>query len=92
MPWPRRAKLSEVQLKRENDGLKTAVCCLRRKLENKEGYAARLELLLHERLTKIDALNGQLEQSRLKIQRMDLEIELLAGMVRLPAVASGDPV
>ena len=36
------------------------------------------------RLGQIDALSGQLEQSRQQIRRLDLEIELLAKMARVP--------
>jgi len=57
MPWPRRAsRIREVQLQRENDGLKTVICCLRREIENKQGAVQRLEVLLCERLTRIDQL------------------------------------
>src|SRR5262249_36879342 len=65
MPWPRRrTRSSEVQLQREVDGLRTTICCLKRELETKQDYAAKLELLLHQRTETIDALNGKLEQSR----------------------------
>jgi hypothetical protein len=45
-------------LEQENDALKTAIVCLRRELENKQGAVGRLKLLLRERLAWIDALNG----------------------------------
>jgi hypothetical protein len=70
----------------EIDRLKTVICCLRRELENKAGAVGRLELLLHERLTKIDELNGKLEQSREQIRRLDLQNELLVEMLAPPPV------
>jgi hypothetical protein len=57
MPWSRHAtRIREVQLQREVDGLRTTICCLRREIENKQGAVARLEVLLCERLTKIEQL------------------------------------
>jgi hypothetical protein len=56
---------------------------LRRKLTTMEGYAARLELVLHQRLETIDALNGKLEQARAAYARLDRECEHLAQLVRL---------
>jgi hypothetical protein len=81
MPWKPPAA-SEV------DRLKTVICCLRRELEIKQGAVGRLELLLHERLTKIDELNGKLEQSREQIRRLDLQNELLVEMLAAPPVDS----
>jgi hypothetical protein len=37
MHRPHRRTRFEIQLIRENDGLKTKICCLRRELENREG-------------------------------------------------------
>ena len=51
-------------LEHEIDALKTVVIQLRRELENKQGYAGRLEMLLRSRTERIDQLNGQLEQVR----------------------------
>jgi predicted RNase H-like nuclease (RuvC/YqgF family) len=61
-----------------------AICCLRREIENKEGAVGRLELLLHERLTKIDELNAKLEQSREQVRRLGLENEILTAMIAAP--------
>jgi predicted nuclease with TOPRIM domain len=52
-----------------------------------------LEYLLRERLTKIDELNGKLEQSRERIKQLDAENEHLVDMIRImpqldPAVLS----
>ena len=73
----------ELLLRRENDGLKTTICCLRRELTNKEAYAAKLELVLHQRLETIDALPGKLKQSQKQIRRLDQEAERLADMIRI---------
>jgi regulator of replication initiation timing len=84
MPWKQRA-LSN--LERENDRLRTTICCLRREIENKQGAVSRLELLLHERLTKIDELNAKLDQSREQVRRLGLENELLAAMIAAPELS-----
>ena len=54
--------LAELQLKRQNDGLGTEIVKLRRELSTKQQYARRLEFLLHERLERIDELNGTIER------------------------------
>ena len=51
MPW-KPAALSD--LERENHALQMAVLKLRRELTNKQQYAGRLEVLLHERMERID--------------------------------------
>jgi chromosome segregation ATPase len=70
MPWPRRARLSEVQLKRDNDGLRTTIVCLKREIENKAGHVQRLEALLCSRLQTIDELNAKLEQARAQTRKL----------------------
>jgi chromosome segregation ATPase len=70
MPW-KPAPLTD--LEREKHQLQMALLNLRRELENKQGAVGRLELLLHERLTKIDELNGKLQQSREQVRRLGLE-------------------
>jgi hypothetical protein len=67
MPWPRKPTIDALKLQRENDGLRTAIVCLKRELENKQGHLSKLEYLLHERLTKIDELNGQLKNKQLQL-------------------------
>jgi hypothetical protein len=62
-------------LEHEIDTLKTVVIQLRRDLTNKTGYATRLELVLRQRMERIDQLNGQLEQVREQNRRLDAEAE-----------------
>ena len=82
MPWPRRrTRLSEVQLQREVDGLKTTIVCLRRELESKQGAVQRLEVLLCERLTKIDQLVAQVDQLRHQNKMLDAEAEHYAALL-----------
>jgi hypothetical protein len=82
MPWPpRRSTIDKLKLQREVDGLKTVICCLKRELENKQGAVGRLELLLHERLTKIDQLVAQVDQLRHQNKKLVAEAEHLARMV-----------
>jgi septal ring factor EnvC (AmiA/AmiB activator) len=80
MPWPRRTPAA-VQLKRDNDALALQLVRLREQLTNKERYAAKLELLLRERLARIDQLVAQVEQLRLKNKQLDAEAEQLAQTV-----------
>ena len=46
---PRKPISAELQLRREVDGLKTTIVCLRREIENRNQYAGKLELVLHQR-------------------------------------------
>jgi hypothetical protein len=80
MPW-KFHKLAP--LEKENDQLRTTIVVLRRELETKQGYAASLELMLHQRLETIDALNGKLEQSRQQVRQLDAECEHLVQLVRM---------
>jgi regulator of replication initiation timing len=68
--------------------LKTTIVCLRRQIEDKQGAVSRLEILLRERLTRIDHLTAQVEQLRDQNRKLDVENELLAAMVQLPAAAA----
>ena len=55
---------------------------LNRELENRQGVVGRLELLLRERLERIDSLNSKLEQLREQNRRLDQENEHLAEMIQ----------
>jgi len=72
---------AELQLKRENDGLKTTIVCLRREIENKQGAVGRLETLLRERLTRIDQLTAQVDQLRHQNKKLEAEAEHLAAVI-----------
>jgi len=78
MPRPRQRSRAEILLVREIDGLRTTICCLRRELENRDGAVSRLELLLRERLERVDALSNALAQVREQNRRLDQENEQLA--------------
>jgi hypothetical protein len=80
---PRHPTSAELNLKRENDGLRTTICSLRREIENKQGTVQRLEVLLCERLTKIDQLVAQVDQLRHRNKALESEAEHLADMVRI---------
>ena len=75
----------ELLLRRENDGLKTTICCLRRELENRDGAARRLEVLMRERSERIDALNGTIDRLREQNQKLDQEAERLVEIIKLDA-------
>ena len=70
-----RASPAVEQLEKTVEQLRADNVRLRRDLTNKAGYAAKLELVLHQRLETIDALNAKLEQARTMNQRLDQECE-----------------
>jgi hypothetical protein len=59
MPWKFRPR---ELWERDNDQLRTTICCLRREIETKQGAVGRLEYLLRERSERIDQLTAQIEQ------------------------------
>ncbi len=83
---PRRSKptRAELQLRAEADKLTTTICCLRRELENRDGAVGRLEIVLRERLQRVDELNAKIEQLRDQNKRLDAENDHLVEMLRLP--------
>ena len=62
--------------------LRAANVQLRRQLTTKEGYAAKLELVVRQRSQTIDTLRGQLERARAANALLDRECERLAEMLR----------
>jgi chromosome segregation ATPase len=83
----RRSTIAELHLlQKENDGLRTEIVKLRHELTNKQGYAERLEVLLRERLERIDDLNGKLEQAREQNKRLKAEAEHLAIVAARPSM------
>ena len=62
-------------LERDLAAARSELIKLRRKLTTKDGYAAKLELVLHQRLETIDTLNGKLQQARAAYARLDEECE-----------------
>jgi hypothetical protein len=69
-------------LEQEIAALKTTIALLKHDLSNKEQFVDRLEFLLRSRLTRIDDLNGKLEQARAANQRLEEECEHLAGLAK----------
>ena len=51
-------------------------------IENREGAVGRLELLLRERMERIDELTAQVDQLRHQNKKLDAEAEHLAAMLR----------
>jgi hypothetical protein len=83
----RRSTIAELHLlQKENDGVRTEIVKLRHELTNKQGYAERLEVLLRERLERIDDLNGKLEQAREQNKRLKAEAEHQAAMAGGPSM------
>jgi hypothetical protein len=88
-PRHRQPTRTELQLLlKENDGLRTEIVRLRRELSNKGYYASRLELLLHERMERIDQLTATIDQLRERNRRLDEEAEHLAAMVATPKLSA----
>ena len=91
-PRHRQPTRTELQLLlKENDGLRTEIVRLRHQLTTNQHYAGRLELLLHERMERIDQLVAQVDQLRLKNKQLDEEAEHLAAIIAAPpldAIAS----
>jgi hypothetical protein len=69
MPWNAR-KLEP--LERENAALKTTIVVLRHELTTKQGYAAKLELVVRQRSNRIDQLTGTIDQLRAANQEAKL--------------------
>src|SRR5262249_38317738 len=76
------AQLTLIQ--KEIGGLCTELIQLRHQLASKQQYAERLEVLLRQRLERIDNLNGKLEQARESNKRLKGEGKRLAVMVETP--------
>ena len=73
-------------LQKEIDRLRTEIVKLRHDLTNKQGYAERLEVLLRERMERIDELTGRIDQLRERNKRLKAEAEDLAAMVAGPSM------
>jgi hypothetical protein len=74
----RRSTIAELNLlKKENDGLRTEIVKLRHELTNKQGYAERLEILLRERMERIDEHTATIDQLRERNKRLVAEAEQL---------------
>jgi hypothetical protein len=81
----RRSTIAERNLlQKENDGLRTGIVRLRHELTNKQGYAERLEVLLRERLERIDELTARIDQLRERNKRLEAEAEHLAAIAGHP--------
>jgi hypothetical protein len=75
----RRSTIAELNLlQKENDGLRTEIIKLRHELTNKQGYAERLEILLRERMERIDEHTATIDQLRERNKRLEAEAEHLA--------------
>jgi len=55
-------------------------------LQLKQIYCERLEYLLHQRCEMIDELAAKLGQSRLQVQHLSLQNEILLAMIAAPPV------
>ena len=78
LPKRRSAAAEFKLLQKENDGLRTEIVKLRHELTNNQGYAERLEVLLRERMERIDELTATIDQLRERNKRLEAEAEHLA--------------
>jgi uncharacterized coiled-coil DUF342 family protein len=82
---------AEVQhLLKEIDGLRTEIVRLRHELTNKTQYASRLEVLLRERMEKIDEFTATIDQLRERNRKLDAEAEHLAALVAAPQLNAAE--
>ena len=80
MPWKfRRLDLIE----RECDQLRSEIVRLKHDLSNKERFIGRLKFLCRERMTRIDDLNGKVDQLRHQNKLLESEAEHYADMIRI---------
>jgi hypothetical protein len=86
-PRHRQPTRAELQLLlKENAGLRTEIVRLRSELTSKQQYGSRLELLLRERMERIDELTAQVDQLRHRNKELDAEAEPYAQLVAAPPV------
>jgi hypothetical protein len=69
-------------LERQYEALKTENVCLHTELRHQQDFVSRLKFLLRERLTRIDDLNGKLEQARALIRKLGEENDHLAQLAK----------
>jgi hypothetical protein len=79
----RRSSAHELELQKEITTLQLKLLRVNSALAIKTPIRQQTGYLLHQRSETIDALHGQLEQSREQIRRLDLECEHLADMIRI---------
>jgi regulator of replication initiation timing len=85
--FPRRhSAIVELQLQKENDALRTEIVKLRHELTTKKHYAERLEVLLRERMERIDELYATIDQLRERNKRLEAEADHLATIIAVPKV------
>jgi hypothetical protein len=82
----RHARIDAAKLEQENHVLALRLLKVNAELHTKQTYCQRLEFLLQQRCATIDALTGQLQQSREQVRRLGLENELLAAIIAAPPV------
>jgi DNA repair exonuclease SbcCD ATPase subunit len=83
MPWPPYLPVAK-QLKRHNDELARQLLRVREQLRDKEYRCSGLEMILRERLRRVDELTAKLEQARAANHRLEEECEHLAQLVAGP--------
>jgi hypothetical protein len=85
MPWHyRRPNIDAHKLKQENNTLQVTLTRLRMELNTKSNYVSRLELVVRERMDKIDALRETIDRLQLKNQQLGLENHVLTAMLAPP--------
>jgi septal ring factor EnvC (AmiA/AmiB activator) len=80
MPW--RPRIDVIKLKRECDRLAFQLLRVREQLRTKERCVTGLEIVLRERLGRIDDLTAQVDRLRHQNRKLDAECEHLAELFR----------
>jgi hypothetical protein len=82
-----RASPAVEQLEETVEQLRADNVRLRHDLTNKAGYAAKLELVLHQRMERIDQLQAAIDLLRQRNQHLDLENHCLTALLAAPDAA-----
>jgi len=82
--WKSRPDIA--QLEQAIDQLRTELIRMRRQLSGKAGYAAKLELVLHQRTEQIDQLHHRIDTLRAANRKLEAEAEHYAALLAAPPV------
>jgi len=85
MSWPpRRANPDALKLKQDISALQSTLMRVRMELNTKSNYVAGLEMVVRERMTKIDSLRETIDRLREQNQQLGLENHVLTAMLAPP--------
>jgi len=79
-----RSRPDIAQLEQAIDQVRTELIRTRRQLTNKAGYAAKLELVLHQRTERIDQLHHRIDTLRAANRKLEAEADHYAALLAAP--------